>query len=58
MLICVHHFTAKNQNIIAVTGTNGKTSVTDFCRQLWNFYGLRSASVGTLGIKYSTQNLS
>ena len=49
-------YSLKPKNIIAVTGTNGKTSVTDFCRQLWDFYGLRSASVGTLGIRYSSQN--
>ena len=49
-------FPEKAKNIIAVTGTNGKTSVTDFCRQLWNFYGFKSASVGTLGIRDSSQN--
>ena len=36
---------------IAVTGTNGKTSVSEFVRQLWNIYGFESASIGTLGIK-------
>ena len=35
---------------IAVTGTNGKTSVSDFVRQLWTIYGFNSASLGTLGI--------
>ena len=35
---------------IAVTGTNGKTSVCDFVRQLWNINGFNSASLGTLGI--------
>ena len=54
--LCSSFYSKKPKNIIAVTGTNGKTSVTDFCRQLWNFYGLRSASVGTLGIRYSSQN--
>ncbi len=49
-------YNKKPKNIIAVTGTNGKTSVTDFCRQLWNFYGLKSASLGTLGLRDSSQN--
>ncbi len=34
----------------AVTGTNGKTSLVQFSRQLWGSLGLRSASIGTLGI--------
>jgi UDP-N-acetylmuramoyl-L-alanyl-D-glutamate--2,6-diaminopimelate ligase len=36
--------------IVAVTGTNGKTSTVDFLRQLWTMAGLRAASVGTLGV--------
>lgn len=35
---------------VAVTGTNGKTSVAAFCRQIWAGLGLRSASMGTLGV--------
>lgn len=37
-------------NIVAVTGTNGKSSVVDFLRQIWNSIDLKSASVGTIGI--------
>ena len=37
-------------NIVAVTGTNGKTSTVDFVRQLWTTVGLRAASLGTLGL--------
>jgi len=37
------------QNIAAVTGTNGKTSVAWFARQLLNAAGMPAASVGTLG---------
>ncbi len=37
-------------HIGAVTGTNGKTSVAWFSRQLINFAGLSAASAGTLGI--------
>ncbi len=53
--LCSSFYNKKPKNIIAVTGTNGKTSVTDFCRQLWSFYGLKSASIGTLGLRDSTQ---
>lgn len=36
--------------IAAVTGTNGKSSVVDFLRQIWSSNRRRSASLGTLGI--------
>lgn len=35
---------------VAITGTNGKTSVAAFCRQIWAGLGLKSASMGTLGV--------
>jgi UDP-N-acetylmuramoyl-L-alanyl-D-glutamate--2,6-diaminopimelate ligase len=35
---------------VAVTGTNGKTSVTVFVRQIWQELGFRAASLGTIGI--------
>lgn len=37
-------------HIAAVTGTNGKSSVADFTRQLWTHLGLKTASLGTLGL--------
>ena len=36
--------------IVAVTGTNGKTSTVEMTRQLWRIMGHRSASIGTLGV--------
>ena len=36
--------------IVAVTGTNGKTSSVELVRQLWRMAGHRSASIGTLGV--------
>ncbi|GGF15315.1 UDP-N-acetylmuramoyl-L-alanyl-D-glutamate--2,6-diaminopimelate ligase [Youhaiella tibetensis] len=36
---------------VAVTGTNGKTSVASFVRQIWAANGFAAASVGTLGIE-------
>ncbi len=36
--------------IVAVTGTNGKSSVAEFTRQIWAFMGFRAAAMGTLGV--------
>ena len=36
--------------IVAVTGTNGKTSTVEMTRQMWRMAGHRSASIGTLGV--------
>jgi UDP-N-acetylmuramoyl-L-alanyl-D-glutamate--2,6-diaminopimelate ligase len=41
---------AQPDTVVAVTGTNGKTSIVDFLRQLWRLSGLRAASLGTLGL--------
>ncbi|GBQ04533.1 UDP-N-acetylmuramoyl-L-alanyl-D-glutamate--2,6-diaminopimelate ligase [Saccharibacter floricola] len=38
------------EHIIAVTGTNGKSSTVDFLRQLWQLRGKTAASLGTLGV--------
>ncbi|MEH6403051.1 MAG: UDP-N-acetylmuramoyl-L-alanyl-D-glutamate--2,6-diaminopimelate ligase [Sneathiella sp.] len=45
------------EHILAVTGTNGKTSVAHFIRLIWQSLGLNSASLGTLGI-ISNENAS
>jgi UDP-N-acetylmuramoyl-L-alanyl-D-glutamate--2,6-diaminopimelate ligase len=37
-------------NIYAITGTNGKTSTAEFTRQILEFLGKKSASIGTLGV--------
>ena len=42
----------KPKNMIAVTGTNGKTSVADLFYQILNLSNVPVASIGTLGIKY------
>jgi UDP-N-acetylmuramoyl-L-alanyl-D-glutamate--2,6-diaminopimelate ligase len=36
--------------LVAVTGTNGKTSTVEFTRQLWALSGRAAASLGTLGV--------
>jgi len=43
---------------VAVTGTNGKTSVAAFCRQIWAALGLHSASMGTLGVLAQMGNVN
>ncbi|MCL6678858.1 UDP-N-acetylmuramoyl-L-alanyl-D-glutamate--2,6-diaminopimelate ligase [Sphingomonas sp. RG327] len=39
--------------VVAVTGTNGKTSTVEMTRQIWRMLGHRSASIGTLGVTTS-----
>ncbi len=45
----------KPKNIIAVTGTNGKTSVADLFYQMLSLSKVPVASIGTLGIKYNNK---
>ena len=46
-------YKSKPKNIIAVTGTNGKTSVSDLFYQILRINNIGVASIGTLGIKYN-----
>ena len=41
------------ETIVAITGTNGKTSVATFCRQLWNKAGIEAINIGTTGVEGS-----
>ena len=41
------------ETVIAVTGTNGKTSNVELTRQLWRMAGHHAASIGTLGVTTS-----
>ena len=46
-----HNFYPQTPALIsAVTGTNGKTSIADFTRQMMTFLGHHSASIGTIGV--------
>ncbi len=38
------------EHCVAVTGTNGKTSTVELTRQLWRMAGHHAASIGTLGV--------
>ncbi|MCH4152084.1 MAG: UDP-N-acetylmuramoyl-L-alanyl-D-glutamate--2,6-diaminopimelate ligase [Sphingobium sp.] len=42
---------------VAVTGTNGKTSTVELTRQLWRALGHKSASIGTLGVTTSVDQV-
>ena len=44
-------FGLQPKTVVAVTGTNGKTSVACFTQQLWRRLGHTAASLGTLGIQ-------
>jgi len=41
---------AQPDTVAAVTGTNGKTSVASFARQLWALGGRHAGAIGTLGV--------
>ena len=44
-------FGAQPEVMAAVTGTNGKTSVASFARQLWEAMGVAAANIGTTGVE-------
>jgi UDP-N-acetylmuramoyl-L-alanyl-D-glutamate--2,6-diaminopimelate ligase len=46
------------ETIVAVTGTNGKTSVAELTRQLWRMAGHSAASIGTLGVTTGNEIMS
>lgn len=49
-LMAARFFGRQPETVVAVTGTNGKTSIVTFVRQIWAALGLEAASVGTVGI--------
>jgi UDP-N-acetylmuramoyl-L-alanyl-D-glutamate--2,6-diaminopimelate ligase len=49
-LIAARFFGAQPETEVAVTGTNGKTSVASFVHQLWEQQGFKAASLGTVGL--------
>jgi UDP-N-acetylmuramoyl-L-alanyl-D-glutamate--2,6-diaminopimelate ligase len=44
--------------VVAVTGTNGKTSTVELTRQLWRMAGHHAASIGTLGVTTADDSVS
>ena len=49
-LMAARFYDNQPDTIVAVTGTNGKTSVAVFVRQIWEAMGFRPASLGTIGV--------
>ena len=50
-------YQSKPLNLVAVTGTNGKSSVADFYSQILKLNNKKVASIGTLGVKTHLNNL-
>ena len=46
------------ETVVAVTGTNGKTSTVEMTRQIWRMCGHRAASIGTLGVTTPDESVS
>jgi UDP-N-acetylmuramoyl-L-alanyl-D-glutamate--2,6-diaminopimelate ligase len=49
-LLAAKFYDRQPGTVVAVTGTNGKTSTAHFAAQIWNRLGRRAGSVGTLGV--------
>ena len=49
-LLAAQFFKPVPETLVAVTGTNGKTSTVEMTRQIWRMCGERAASIGTLGV--------
>ena len=49
-LMTAAFYGAQPECVVAITGTNGKTSSVDFLRQIWRGAGHKAASIGTLGL--------
>lgn len=49
--IAARFYRRQPAQIVAVTGTNGKTSTVYFTQQLWEALGIKAASLGTLGVR-------
>jgi UDP-N-acetylmuramoyl-L-alanyl-D-glutamate--2,6-diaminopimelate ligase len=49
-LMAAAFYGAQPECVVAITGTNGKTSSVDFLRQIWRDAGRKAASLGTLGL--------
>ena len=56
--LAARFFTPVPATIVAVTGTNGKTSTVEMTRQIWRMCGERAASIGTLGVTTPDESVS
>ena len=48
--IAAQLFNGQPETIVALTGTNGKSSTIEFLRQIWSHAGKKAACFGTLGV--------
>ena len=48
----------KPKKLVAVTGTNGKSSIADFYYQILNLNFKKVASIGTIGVRYKNKKIS
>jgi UDP-N-acetylmuramoyl-L-alanyl-D-glutamate--2,6-diaminopimelate ligase len=55
-LMAAKFFGRQPATLVAVTGTNGKTSVANFTRQIWSLLELPAASFGTVGLVSPQRN--
>ncbi len=56
--LAAQFFSPVPDHIVAVTGTNGKTSTVEMTRQIWRMAGERAASIGTLGVTTPDESIS
>jgi len=56
--LAARYFAPFPETVVAVTGTNGKTSTVELTRQIWRMMGEKSASIGTLGVTTSVDQVS
>src|SRR5262249_49352347 len=56
--LAARFFTPVPATLVAVTGTNGKTSTVEMVRQIWRMAGERAASIGTLGVTTPEETVS
>jgi UDP-N-acetylmuramoyl-L-alanyl-D-glutamate--2,6-diaminopimelate ligase len=56
--LAARFFSPVPETIVAVTGTNGKTSTVEMTRQIWRMCGERAASIGTLGVTTPDESVS
>ncbi len=56
--LAAQFFTPVPETVVAVTGTNGKTSCVEMTRQIWRMAGHRAASIGTLGVTTADESVS
>ncbi|GGE13772.1 UDP-N-acetylmuramoyl-L-alanyl-D-glutamate--2,6-diaminopimelate ligase [Polymorphobacter glacialis] len=56
--LAARYFAPFPSTVVAITGTNGKTSTAELTRQLWHQAGHVAASIGTLGVTTAHDQVS